>query len=159
MAGQFVRWLDRLAASLGNDDDPAGKQSRIASERVMAVLLIEIARSDHDIAPEERETVTMALLANTSLERGEIDTLFDEALAEADGAVSLHEHVRAVNERFDKTGKTRLVEDMWRVALADGTIDHQEDYTIRKLSELLHLKHRDFMQAKHHVLEERARGG
>ena len=62
--------------------------------------------------------------------------------------MSLHSHVRIINDNLSKSDKLLLVEQMWRVAYADGNIDCYEEYTIRKLCDLLYLKHRDFMQAK-----------
>ena len=35
------------------------------------------------------------------------------------------------------------------IAFADGRIDKYEDYTIRKISDLIYVKHEDFMKAKH----------
>ena len=37
---------------------------------------------------------------------------------------------------------------LWDIAYADGRIDKYEDYTIRKISDLLYVKHSDFMKAK-----------
>ena len=37
---------------------------------------------------------------------------------------------------------------LWDVAYADGRIDKYEDYTIRKISDLLYIKHADFIKAK-----------
>lgn len=79
--------------------------------------------------------------------------MVDDAFNEADGAMSLYEHVQLINDHFDRRSKLALVEQMWRVALADGNIDGYEEYTIRKLCDLLFIKHRDFMQAKLKVIE------
>jgi uncharacterized tellurite resistance protein B-like protein len=37
---------------------------------------------------------------------------------------------------------------LWQVALADGRLDRFEEYALRKLGDLLHLSHADFIQAK-----------
>ena len=65
----------------------------------------------------------------------------------------MYGYVARLNEALDRRGKIRLVEQMWQVALADGDIDRYEEYTIRKLSDLLYLDHSDFMQAKLRVLD------
>lgn len=122
-------------------------------ERVSASLLVEIARSDHQLDPVEIESIVAALQRSSTLPDEEIKTLVDTAIAEADSAVSLHEHVRLINEHFEQEQKVVLIEQMWRVAAADGDIDHYEDYTIRKLSDLLHVRHSAFIQAKLRVIE------
>lgn len=145
-------WLERISAAL----DPGAKDTAtvLDIERVSATLLVEIARADHDIDPAEREAIVEALQQAGNLDPDELRSVVDEAFQEADSAVSLHEHVGLINEKFDKNGKLALVEQMWRVALADGDIDGYEEYTIRKLCDLLYIKHRDFMQAKLKVIEE-----
>ena len=37
---------------------------------------------------------------------------------------------------------------MWRVAFADGNVDKYEEHLIRRVHELLHLDHSDFIAAK-----------
>ena len=154
----FERWMSRLGAALAADAAPAAAPARDDLERVTALLLVEIARSDHEVDTAEHAAIRDALAAASSLEPAEIDALVDEALAEADATLSLHEHVRRVNASLDRDGRVALVEQMWRVALADGDIDRYEEYTIRKLADLLYIKHRDFMRAKLRVLEGRAGG-
>ena len=148
----FDRWMTRLGAALAVDAPPEG-EAHGDLERVTALLLVEIARSDHEVAPEELATIRAALAQSSSLEAAELDEIVAESQADAEAALSLHGYVARVNESLDKQGKIRLVEQMWRVALADGDIDRYEEYTIRKLAELLYLKHRDFMQAKLRVLD------
>jgi len=117
-------------------------------ERVSAVLLVEIARSDHDISDTERAAILSALTESSSLPSSELEALVEDAFQDADNTLSLHEHVRLINENFEKAKKLLLIEQMWRVAFADGNVDSYEEYTIRKLCDLLHIKHRDYMQAK-----------
>lgn len=145
----LTKWLDRITAAL----DPTEAVSVLDIERVSATLLVEIARTDHDIDPAERTAIVRALQAGGQLDVADIEAIVDEALSDADTTVSLYEHVRLINEQFDKSCKLALVEQMWRVALADGDIDGYEEYTIRKLCDLLYIKHRDFMQAKLKVME------
>lgn len=140
------QWLERISSAL----DPAADQAQtgLDIERVSATLLIEIARADHEIDQAEREAITRALQQAGKLDAEDVRSIVDEACLAADSTVSLYEHVRLINEQFDKPCKLALVEQMWRVALADGNIDGYEEYTIRKLCDLMYIKHRDFMQAK-----------
>lgn len=149
----FKQFLDQITSTLdANSDSQSVAQHDI--ERICAVLLVEIARSDHDVSTVERTAIADALSQTSSLERSELEDLVSEAFADADNTLSLHEHVRLINETFKKDNKIALLEHMWRVAFADGNVDGYEEYTIRKLSDLLHMKHRDFMQAKLKVADE-----
>lgn len=149
----FKQLLQQITSTLeANSDNQSVLQHDI--ERICAVLLVEIARSDHDVSTVERTAIADALSQTSSLERTELEALVSEAFADADNTLSLHEHVRLINETFKKEDKISLLEHMWRVAFADGNVDGYEEYTIRKLSDLLHMKHRDFMQAKLKVADE-----
>lgn len=146
MSGLF----ERLLGSINQSEASATDATQI--ERVCAILLVEIARADHEIESVEREEIARAIGASSALSATEIDELIDEALCEADATLSLHSHISEINRQFSKQEKFALVEQMWRVALADGKVDQYEEYTIRKLCDLIYVKHRDFMQAKHRAI-------
>ncbi|MBI3171641.1 MAG: TerB family tellurite resistance protein, partial [Hydrocarboniphaga effusa] len=38
---------------------------------------------------------------------------------------------------------------LWRVAYADGKLEANEEHLLRRLSDLLHLSHGDFIRARH----------
>jgi len=40
------------------------------------------------------------------------------------------------------------------VAFADGRIDKYEEHLIRRMADLLHLNHREYMQARHRAEEQ-----
>jgi uncharacterized tellurite resistance protein B-like protein len=149
----FNQLLKQIASAI----DPSNIESTVSPrdiERVSATLLVEIARADHDIRQDERDAIFKALAATSSLAAPELNELVDEALANADNTISLHAHVSLINEAFNGQDKVALVEQMWRVAFADGNVDGYEEYTIRKLCDLLYVRHRDYMQAKLKVAAE-----
>ena len=41
------------------------------------------------------------------------------------------------------------MEQLWRVAWADGRIDRYEEQILRRVADLIHLRHGEFIQAKH----------
>jgi len=42
---------------------------------------------------------------------------------------------------------------LWQIAYADACLDRYEEALVRKIAELIHVPHREFMQAKHRVVE------
>ena len=63
-------------------------------------------------------------------------------------AVSLYEFTAVINDQFDREQKIDLVEMLWRVAYADQELDQYEEYFVRKIADLLHVSHKDYIQAK-----------
>jgi len=145
----FSQWISRIVV----EKPDSASATKADVERVSAALLVEIARADHQLEEAEVASVRAALKHSSSLPDAEIDAIVSDAIIDADSAISLHEHIRLVNEHFDQPKKIMLIEQMWRVAVADGNVDRYEDYTIRKLSELIYVRHSEFIKAKLRVLE------
>ena len=85
----------------------------------------------------------------------EADELLELAEDKADHATSLHEFTKVLNQQLDHASKNHMVELLWDVALADDHIDKHEDYLVRKVSELIHVPHHEFIRAKHRAQEKR----
>ena len=148
----IARLLARLGTGLaGRDDAPAPDPHDL--ERVSAVLMVEVARADGRIDAEELRAVRRAILSGSTLEEAEVGELVDEAVPDATAATDLYRELSLLNDRLDRAGKVRLVEQLWRVARADGRIDRYEEGTIRRLADLLHLDHADYIRAKLRILE------
>jgi len=132
-------WFDRnVPAASGDDKLPLAA----------CALLVEVMRIDGEVDEAERRAVLDAMAATFDLPAERVETLLDLAEQEVAEAVDQYQFTRLINERFDTEEKARLVEMLWRVAFADGRLDKHEEYVVRKLSELLHLPHRVFIQAK-----------
>ena len=82
------------------------------------------------------------------------------ALAEAEVAEAndLFGFTRLVDRACSPEEKIRILELLWEAAFADGRLDKYEEYLVRKLADLLHVRHADMMQAKHRVLDRLGSG-
>ncbi len=149
-ASMFQQWIKNIQQA---GDDSAAPDVRWV-ERVSALLLVEIARSDTNIDATELDTIRQALQTSAaSMDAADIDKIIETAQQDADAAVSLHTQIRQINEGFSREQKLALVEQMWRVAVADGDLDKYEEHTIRKLCGLIYVNHRQFIQAKLKVMQ------
>lgn len=119
-----------------------------------AALLIEVARADDVIDDDEAGTIERLLVDTLGLTAAEVAELVELARAEiADGA-SLHQFTHLINQHYDIDARRRFMEQLWRVAWSDGRVDRYEEHLLRRLAELLHLRHHEFMKARHAVLGE-----
>lgn len=123
-------------------DEPARR--RLAC----AVLLLECARADYEHHEAELAEVRAALSARFGLSPEELERLVADANAEARRAISLHEYVERLNAQLLPPDKREIMEMLWRVAYADGRVDPHEEHLLRRLANLLHLPHRDYIAAK-----------
>ena len=83
-----------------------------------------------------------------SLDPGQCETLLELAEQRVDEAHDLHQFTSEVNRAFSADEKVGLVEQLWRVAQADATVHKYEEHLIRRISDLLHVPHRQFIAAK-----------
>ena len=141
------KWLENLTqlgestSEKGNDRDKLGM--------TLAVLMLEVAKSDFEESDAEIQTMT-AWLENQDLglKSQDVSQLLDSARNEQAGSAGLFEYTRRACERMSMEEREELVEQLWRIAYADGVIHKYEDAAIRKASELLYVSHSDFIRAK-----------
>ena len=127
------------------NDDSGDKHSL---ELASAALLFEISHADHDISKIERREIAAAMRGVFSLDEQELQNLLDAADSAVAGAVSLYEFTEVLNEKFDREQKINLIEMLWRVAFADEMLDRYEEYYVRKIADLLHVSHKDYIKTK-----------
>ena len=118
-----------------------------------ALLLIEVAKADQSIEQEELDRIQQVLSEHWSLTTDELEQLVSDATETAKWSASLHEHVELVNAHFSQAQKYQLVLGLWRVACADQVIHHHEEHLVRRVADLLHVSHKDFIRSKHEDLE------
>jgi uncharacterized tellurite resistance protein B-like protein len=119
-----------------------------ALERAAAALMIEMSRADHHVDEREQALITNALTDVFQLERAEVDELLAGADTNADEATSLYEFTSILNSRFEHEQKVQFVEQLWRIAYADGELEKHEAHLVRKVADLLHLRHREYIDGK-----------
>ena len=115
---------------------------------VTCVLLIEVSISDDSYDDEEKEKIIGILKNKFNLDDIQINVLLEIADKKNQEMISLYDWTSKVNDIYNYDQKKDLIKLLWDVAFADGRIDKYEDHTIRKIADLIYVKHEDFMKAK-----------
>ncbi len=113
-----------------------------------AVMLVEVAYADFEFDRSERDAIAKVLQRTQLVSASEAEELLRLAETEVDAAVSMHDFVKVLNRNLTQEQKRLIIELLWEVAFADGRLDKYEDYSIRRLADLLHVPHKHFIQAK-----------
>ncbi len=129
--------------------EAAGEDGAHRRNLAAAALLIEVARADFDFDEAEQATIEAALRDSLDVTDEEIAELVRLAHEESRDATSLHQFTRLVHETHSLEEKKALMQQLWRVAWADGRIDRYEEQILRRVADLIHLRHGEFIQAKH----------
>jgi uncharacterized tellurite resistance protein B-like protein len=134
----------------------APPSEREQAERLRAatgVLLLEIAHADKEFHPMEEAVIREALQDRFGLSEGAADELVSYAAEQRKGSVDLFQFTRLINQGFTAEEKLELIEQLWRVVYADGVLHQYEDALVGKVAGLLHLSHRQLIDAKLGVIE------
>ncbi len=135
-------------------DEDADIQIKVAC----AALLLEIAKADFSVDTTELLSIRSILNKTLSLSAGQLDSLIILAEKKSTGSTSLHEFTNVIHREYSLDQKIELFDQLWRVAYADGKLDKYEEYLLRKISDLIYLPHKHYIQSKHRILLERASG-
>ncbi|XKH00503.1 TerB family tellurite resistance protein [Marinobacter nauticus] len=125
--------------------EPDAHQLAVAA----TALMVQLSRVDNDEDERELEVIVDCAVKAHQITREEARDILDDALNHAEDATSLYEFTGRINECLEQIQKQALLTSIWRVALADGRIDKYEEHLIRRMADLLHLNHREYMQARH----------
>lgn len=141
--------------SLLQEDASGVEENRFERVQVAAcTLLLEVAHSDGHYQSVEAKVV-QDLLANTfGLSPTAIAELIEYAQTQREDSSDLFQFAREINAHFSREEKADVMEGIWRVIYADGTLDKYEDALARQLATLLRLDHKDVIDRKLKVLDE-----
>lgn len=121
---------------------------RHSIELATAALLVEVVRADAATRPGEQEAVLRAVREKFGLSAEEAETLMRLAEEEVRTANDYYQFTSLINRQFTQPQKQRVIELMWRVAYADAELSAHENHVLRRVAELLHVTHGDYIAAK-----------
>ena len=116
-------------------------------------LLIEMMLQDDDVAEQELITVKSSIKTTFNITDEETTELFELAEKEQRNATDYHQFTSLIAKNYTKEQKLHVIENLWKVAFADGRLDSLEEHMLRRISDLIYVSHSDFIRIKHKVLE------
>ena len=124
-------------------------EETVSSEQIaVAALLIEVMVIDGNLDAQELESISQTLCNILELEAEMVEELLRLSREEVAEATSVYQFTREINEHFELDKKMNLLTAMWRVAYADGYLDKHEEGIIRRVADLLHIRHNEYIRCK-----------
>jgi uncharacterized tellurite resistance protein B-like protein len=121
-------------------------------------LLLEIAHADDVFADEERVRILRAVREDLGVLPEDVDEVVRLAEEERRESVDLYQFTRLVSEKFSREQRLRLIEVIWGVVYADGTLTAVENQLARRIAELLGFQHPEVQAIREKVKESRTEG-
>jgi uncharacterized tellurite resistance protein B-like protein len=140
-----------------------GKSARDGSPRdgpdpvviAACALLLEIAHADDAFLPEERERIVRHIHGEMGVAEADIQDVMQMAEAQRRSSVDLYHFTRLVAETLSRDDRLKLVEAIWGVVYADGSLTEVESHLARRIAELLGFQHPEVQAAKETVASRR----
>lgn len=127
--------LEKLKRILSAEEPVATDDTGI--REAVAALLIHASRIDDDVDPAEVAARDRLLREKFDVSDAEIASLVMEAESAVDQSVEFYGFARTIKESYDREHRGRIVEMLWEIVLADGTIDPHEANLVWRVAGLL----------------------
>lgn len=144
----MIKALSNLFRDLGAHDPVAETPGDRDLNLLSATLMAEVMAADGMSDSAEIAALNRILHRDFGLGAEECAQVIRQATRKVEDATSLFEFTDKVNRHFDHRQKFDLIRRLWDIAYADAEIDKLEEATIRKVAELIHVRHSDFIRAK-----------
>ena len=114
-----------------------------------AALLVEMVLQDEHIDSAEVASVKQLLCKQFNLSTTEAEDLYLLAEEEKHSATDYHQFTKLIASHYTQPQKIQLIESLWKVAFSDQVLDRYEEHMVRRIADLIHVSHKDFIQARH----------
>lgn len=138
-------WFAHLKGII-NRHEPSADQNSLP--RAAAALMIELALTDAGSSDVELTMIHQAMTRAFGLDSAELDELLAQAHSAQRASISLYDFTRELRGGLEPEQRGELIEWLWRVAYADGRLDHHEEHLVRRLADLLGVPHHEFIRRK-----------
>ena len=101
-----------------------------------------------DVTSNEGGAFSLAYTDGTEIAKSQIQEIIDDAQLTVNESTSLYGYTRIVNDEFEYNDKLDLLRNLWKVAYADDNLDKYEEHLLRKISDLIHISHSDYINIK-----------
>ena len=153
-----MKMMDRLRKPFGRGKpkDPARDvKANLGEVRIAAcALFLEMARVDGEFTDVERSRILSILKNEYGLSDGDALELIQATDQELEQSIDLWQFTKRINQRYSEEEKISIIQMLWKIVYADGTLDKHERYLVHKLSGLLRLSHEELIEAKLSVIRE-----
>jgi len=129
------KMMGTISAPSTSDTDRAA-----AIQFAAAVLLIDVARVDHEYDEQEFDRVLHLVEKHFEIDSQAAVELVNRAEDRAERVVSVNEFTQFLHRRLDEREKEGIVSLLWQVAYADGHLHPYENSLVLRISDLLYVK-------------------
>jgi len=144
--------LSKLSQFIQSLNTPQVVADLISLEVACAVLLCEVMRADGVLSEAEQTKLKEILMQEFDLAEQQTQEIISVAIKFSEDATDFYQFTSTINQHYNVEQRIKIVELLWQIAYIDGELASIEEHIIRKVADLLHLRHREYIQAKHNSM-------
>ncbi|ARD43928.1 TerB family tellurite resistance protein [Colwellia sp. PAMC 21821] len=141
--------LSKISAffqALGEADNQQANE--LSLEIACSVLLCEVMLADGQLDNAEQQKLNHIIASQFQLSNAEVAEIIKHALVLCENATDFYQFTSKINENYSLEERIKMLELLWQMAYADGELASIEEHIIRKIADLLHLRHSEYIQTK-----------
>lgn len=131
------------------EDNSSQSHDDVSLEIACAVLLCEVMRADGELTQAEQEKIAEILVQQFTISADEVNSIIETATQLSIHATDFYQFTSKINRNYTLNERIKIVELLWKIAYADGELAVIEEHIIRKIADLLHLRHSEYIKTKH----------
>ena len=148
--------LDQLKSMLGMGAQPQGHAPRAIDKNLAAAaLMVHVIAADGKITQPEEARLHAILREHYSVSETDAVELATAAKDAQSDAVDLYRFTSILKDQMSEEERLALIEDLWEMVFADGTLHEFEDNVVWRVAELIGVQSRERMILKQRVLARR----
>jgi uncharacterized tellurite resistance protein B-like protein len=151
--------LRKLISELGEGGKHPSRFEDDDYRLAAAALLVHAAAIDGAVSDAARDKLNVLIKQRFNLDDATTDELVAAAAEAEQKAVDLYHFTARLNRSLDEAGRARMVEMMWQIAYADGTVTEFEDNLIWRVADLLSVSQGERIALRERVSASPADGG
>ncbi|WP_108819175.1 TerB family tellurite resistance protein [Pseudovibrio sp. Alg231-02] len=148
--------LKKFFKDLSTEQEEAGRFSEDDERLAVAALMFHIIAVDGEIEQQELDQLKRVLQQQYELNEEDTKELMDLAKVRDEDAVDLYGFTSVLKRKLEPEQRLTVIEALWEMVYADGSVHEFEDNTIWRVAELLGVSSRDRMKLKQKVAKRQS---
>jgi len=152
----MFRSLATLISTLFGEARAVHAPARGDCSVAVAALLVRVASVDTDMSGARRAALHSALKHHFDRDDAAAAALVVEATEVSVAAIDLYRFTTQINARTNAEARSRIVQSMWEILLADASVSPLENNIVWRAADLLGVPSRERLVLRHRVAANRA---
>ena len=143
----FKTLLDKVNDGLSVPTAAPASHGLSDAELASVALMLMVAHADFASSDDEHNLALAYVKREFALSDSAALAVVQLADKQASDATSLHQFTSGLKQ-LSYEERLSLLDNLWQQAYADGVLDPNEEAMLRKIADLLFIRHSDYIQAK-----------